>query len=180
MRFIVFVLTLGGAEAMGSWWIWARCPSDSLRVSYPNFGSFEVDRLRYWFAVFACAGILSLAVRHLRSKWANIRDQGTDRHNRVRSSRRWWIFGVIFALGVELSTSGAYWKSSRSSNVRSLYQSAWYLHRVPRASDLGWPSSVGYMVAHLVPWAAVLFLCFGIWSLWNGSRRIRPSPVSRR
>src|SRR5215470_16914112 len=48
--------------------------------------------------------------------------------------------GAVLAVAVEFLTLVSYWKSASSVHVRELYESTWYWNRVPRPSDIGWPS----------------------------------------
>src|SRR5258708_36655602 len=57
-RFVLSAFTLLAAEIFGSWWLWARAPTDSLRVSYPDFAAFESGRFKAWAGVFASFLIL--------------------------------------------------------------------------------------------------------------------------
>jgi hypothetical protein len=152
-RLPIFVLLFFGAELAASWWIWGRAPTDSLRVWYSSFWTFEAGRLHYWIPVFtsflALGGVAWYALGQSRSL--------TTR----------WLIGSTLAVGLEVLTSILYWRSARSSDLRGLFQSMWYWHRVPQANDMGWPSFRIYMWNHLVPWAVVLLLGITLWLMFE-------------
>jgi hypothetical protein len=145
-----------GAEGLASWSIWGLAPTDTLRVWYPSFWAFELGRLRYWIPMLVLAALL------WGLGWSGL-------HRRIGRVLSWVLSGAV-AVATEIGTSIWYWKSSASVYVRGLYESAWYWNRVPEASDLGWPSFRGYMLAHLVRWAVVLLLGWIAWRLWNKRR----------
>jgi len=165
IRFISLGFFLSLAEATGSWWIWARSPSDSVRVWYSDFWAFEASRLHFWVLAFASVMLLTIAAWYCFRRWS-------DNHNKAQGSTVWWLPSMVIAVGLEVSVSRLYWMSSKSFCIRSLYQSIWYWHRVPQPSDLGWPSFLGYMFAHFFPWAIMMLLCQVAWHLWH--RRKKP------
>jgi hypothetical protein len=149
LRFFASLFSLFGAELTASWWIWARSPSDSLRAWYAGFWNFETGRLYCWVPTFAVAAILWLAAWRLSER---SHDRGGTQHgNQKNRVFRAWVLSAILSLLLETLTSGLYWRSSKSADLRDLFQSSWYLHRVPQASDLGWPSFRGYLYSHLLP-----------------------------
>jgi hypothetical protein len=152
-RFVAFASFLFGAEVVASWWVWGRAPTDTIRVWYSGFWSFEASRLHYWLPVVASLAALWIVV------WYTLL-----RHRRAIT---WWLFSAMVAVGLEVATSMLYWRSPRSSNLRGLYQSIWAWHRVPQASDMGWPSFRVYLWDHLVPWASALFLGMILWVLFE-------------
>ena len=155
-RLIAFASLLFVAEVAASWWVWGRAPTDSLRVWYPGFWAFEAGRLHYWIPVFGSLLALCIVARYT-----------------LRRDGRWitsWPFAAALAVGLEVLTSVLYWRSARSSALRDTFQSIWYWHRVPQASDLGWPSFRIYLWAHLIPWAVVLLLGMILWVLFEHRR----------
>jgi hypothetical protein len=148
-KLIVLGSLLCSAEIAGSWWVWGSAPTDSIRVWYADFWAFEAGRLHYWLPVFAAVlaiwGVSCYALR---------------RHHRFIM---WWLYAATLGLGLEVLTSLLYWRSARSSDLRNLFQSIWNWHRVPQATDLGWPSFRAYLWDHLIPWAAVLLLGITLW-----------------
>ena len=146
-RFIAFTLFLCGAEAVASWWVWRRAPTDSIRVWYSAFWSFEAGRLHYWIPILGALLAFCIVAYALR------------RNGRFIT---WWLFSAA-GVGVEVLTSVLYWRSAQASDLRNLYESIWYWHRVPQASDMGWPSFRGYLWDHLLPWAMVLSVGITIW-----------------
>jgi hypothetical protein len=143
-RLTLFALLFFGAELAASWWIWGRAPTDSIRVWYAGFWSFEAGHLHYWIPVFA--SFLALG----GVAWYPLRQHG--------GLTTWWLIGSALAIGLEVLTSVLYWRSAEASDLRSLFQSIWYWHQVPQASDMGWPSFRIYMWNHLLPWAVVLLV----------------------
>jgi len=152
-RVIAFLSLVFTAEVAASWWMWGRAPSDSIRVWYSGFWVFEAGRLHYWVPV--SASLLALWI----VGWYALR-----RHGRLVT---WWLSGAALAVGLEALTSVLYWRSAQSSDLRDLFQSIWYWHRVPQASDMGWPSFRIYLWGHLIPWAVVLLLGTTVWILLN-------------
>lgn len=142
-RFVAFALLLFGAEVAASFCIWNRAPTDSIRVWYSGFWVFEVGRLHYWFPLLASVVALWVVARYALG------------HNGLVA---WSLFAAALTLGLEVLTSVVYWRSARAADLRDLFQSIWYLHRVPRASDMGWPSFQIYLWNHFVPWALILLL----------------------
>jgi hypothetical protein len=164
-RFIAFVLFLCGAEVAASWWVWGRAPTDSIRVWYPGFWAFEAGRLLYWVPIFASFLTLWIVV------WYALR-----RHSHLITL---WLLATALGVALEVLTSVLYWRSAGSSDLRNLFQSMWYWHRVPQGSDMGWPSFRIYLWTHFVPWATVLLLGLAIWYLWSRRREGRadiPTP----
>jgi len=150
-RFIGFGSLLWCAEFTASWWIWARAPSDSIRVWYPGFWAFEAGRLHYW--VPALASVLCLSI----VAWYATRSQG--------HLITYWLSGVVLAVLSEVLTSAWYWRSVRASHLRHLFQSIWYSHRAVQAGGNGWYSFGIYLWCHLVPWAVVLLSGIILWIL---------------
>jgi len=146
LRTLAYLLLLFSAEVAASWWIWGRAPADSLRVWYSGFWAFEAGRLRSWIPVLVLFLLMSIVAWFLLRRSAGLIVG--------------WLFGATLTIGLEVLTSLLYWKSSQSSDLRSLFQSIWYWHRIPQASDLGWPSFRIYLRCHLTPWALVLL--FGV------------------
>jgi hypothetical protein len=145
---LVYIPLFFVAEIGGSWWIWGRAPSDSIRVWYPSFWAFEAGRLSVWVPLLACAFmVVWIVTRSLRwrSQITGLSSAGTLLALSVAG---------LFGVSCELLTSILYWWSPESSKLRSLFHSVWYFQRVPQGSDLGWRSFPGYMCWHLVPWAA--------------------------
>ena len=155
-RCIAFASFLCGAEVAASWWVWGRAPTDSIRVWYSGFWAFEAGRLHYWVPVFASLLVLWIV------GWYAFR-----RHGRLIT----WLFAAALGVGLEVATSVLYWRSSRSSDLRGLFQSLWVWHRVPQASDMGWPSFRVYLWDHLVPWAMVLLVGMTLWVLFEQKAR---------
>jgi hypothetical protein len=156
-RFIAFAGFLCGAEVAASRWVWGRAPTDSIRVWYAGFWAFEAGRLHYWVPVFA--SLLALwIVGWYTFRW----------HGRLIT---WWLVAAALGVGLEVATSMLYWRSVRASDLRNLFQGIWYWHRVPQASDMGWPSFRVYLWDHLVPWAAVLLVGMTLWVLFEQKAR---------
>lgn len=150
-RLAAFAALLFGADVAASWWVWGRTPTDTIRVWYSGFWLFEAGRLHYWLPVFASLLALWIVV------WYALL-----RHARPIAR---WLFAAALAVALELATSVLYWRSPRSSDLRGLYQSLWVWHRVPQASEMGWPSFRIYLWDHLVPWVAVLVVGMTLWVL---------------
>jgi hypothetical protein len=162
-RLATLVSLLGLAEVTASWLIWARSPSDSLRVWYSGFWAFEVGRLRYWVPVFASVVTVWILawyfIRPLTAAKHNV--QGNHQRLRLTPSR---VLGASLAIGLEVLASWFYWSSPRSFDLRTLYQSGWYWHA---NGDLYWSSFLGYLVWHFVPWTAVIALGLTLSHFWN-------------
>lgn len=152
-RFVAFASFLCAAEVVASWWIWGRTPTDTIRVWYSGFWAFEAGRLHYWLPVFASLLALWVVVWY-----------AFLRHGRPIT---WWLFGGAVGVGLEVATSVLYWRNPGSSDLRGLYQGLWVWHRVPQASDMGWPSFRVYLWDHLVPWAIILVLGMILWVLFE-------------
>jgi hypothetical protein len=148
-KFTILFFLFFGAELVASWWIWGRAPTDSIRVWYSGFWAFEAGRLYCWIIVFAALLVIWLL--------------GWYRLLRHRGWMISWLFCVVLGVGLETATSIFYWRSTWASGIRSLFQSVWYWHRVPLASDLGWPSMRIYIWHHLVPWAAIVLVGITLW-----------------
>ena len=142
-RFIALASLLFGAEIVGSWWVWSRTPTDTIRVWYSGFWPFEAGRLHYWFPVSATVLVLWIVVWY-----AFLRGRPLMQ----------WLFTAVLGAGLEVVTSVLYWRSPRSSNIRGLYESVWVWNRVPQANEMGWPSFRVYLGDHLVPWIVVLVI----------------------
>jgi hypothetical protein len=151
IKLLVASLLLLGAEVLASGWLWTRAPTDTLRVWYPTFWSFERGRLGYWTIAFACCALLGAFI------WSAL-------HRRVAQVAM-VLVGAGFAVAVEGSTSAWHWESAASAGVRKLYEGIWYWNRVP-TQTIGGASFRGYLWAHLIPWAALL-LCAAAWYAWR-------------
>jgi hypothetical protein len=149
-RIITIFALLCCAEVIASGWVWKNAPTDTIRDAYSGFQSFEYGRLRYWVPVFVVCLLVFLTV------YLILRKPRAGRS--LRNPAVCWAFGAVLAICAEVGASVSYWMSPASRHLRNLYQSAWYWHRVPMASDLGWPSFAIYMWHHLIPWAIVLLL----------------------
>src|SRR3989442_7491564 len=88
-RVIAFLSLLCGAEVAASRWVWARAPTDSIRVWYSGFWAFEAGRLHYWVPVFA--SLLALWI----VGWYAFR-----RHGRLIT----WLFAAALGVGLEVAT----------------------------------------------------------------------------
>jgi len=161
LKFIALVSWFLFAEIGASWWIWGRSPTDSIRVWYSGFWTFESGRLVFWAPIFGGALAMGLL------GWALL-IRGVRRSGPALS-----VFGAILTIASELATSMLYWRSPRSADLRDLFQSVWVWHRVPQASDLGWPSFRFYLWAHFFPWLVVLIAGVAVWSVLG---RRRPQP----
>lgn len=153
VRLTIFVLVLFGAELAASWWIWGRAPADSLGVWYSGFWAFEAGRLHYWILLF----VLFLTLGGL--VWYALRQH--------IGLTIWWLIGSALAIGLEVLTSILYWRSDESSDLRGLFQSIWFWHRVPQASEMGWPSFRIYMWNHFFPWAGALLIGITLWLMFE-------------
>lgn len=152
-----FVLLLVG-EVTASWWIWTSAPTDSLRVWYPSFWSFEAGRLHYWSLIFVAVCVVAALIR----LW--IRSCPGE----PRSRKKWLIaLSAVLALGLETATSAVHWRSDRASDLRALYHSLWYWDHYPRGSELGWPSFQLFLRNHLIAWVVVLLLGLILWRFWH-------------
>jgi hypothetical protein len=165
-RFIALASLLCGAEVAASWGVWGRAPTDTIRDWYAGFWAFEAGRLHYWVPVFA--SLLTVWI----VAWYALRPH--DHAQGIQRRYLWWLFVAASGVGSEVLASALYWRSARSSDLRSLFESTWYWDRVPQASDMGWPSFQGYLWAHLAPWTVFLLLGLGGWSFWRRWRGIHP------
>ena len=151
LRSLLFILVALVAEVLASWRIWGGAPTDTLRVAYSGFWSYEVGRLLCWTilsAVFLTAGLIASRVSSRRAR--------TDPGHRSALL----LFGTaqLLALSLEISTSVVYWNAQSSRPTRDLYSSIWHWHRIPQLSDQGWPSLKGYIGDHALAWATVLLI----------------------
>jgi len=150
VRHLSLLIAILGAELVASWWLWGGAPTDTLRVSYVGFWSYEIGRLSCWMAFLPLFVVAWLIV------W-----RGLSWAIHPKSS---WLFYLlvsavqILALALEVSTSVRYWHSSSSIGVRNLYTSIWYWHRVPSPSDQGWPSLKGYILNHAFAWVVAILI----------------------
>jgi hypothetical protein len=167
-RFIAFASFLFGAEVVASWWVWGRAPTDSIRVRYSGFWVFEAGRLHYWVPVLASLLVLWIV------GWYALRRHDHSKGVQQKYLIAWWLFVAALAVVSEVLTSALYWRSAQSSDLRSLFQSNWYWHRAPQASDMGWPSFQGYLWGHLAPWPVFLLLGLAVWYFWRRRRGIQP------
>jgi hypothetical protein len=168
---IAFLPLLFSAEIIASWLIWARAPNDSIRVQYSYFWIFEAGRLHYWVSVLiviAAGCVVGLYFLRRRQLYRAKHVHGS--YQRKHFIERWTL-GVGLTLALEIITSALYWRSEVSYGLRDVFQSAWYWHRVPKASDMGWPSFRIYMWEHVVPWAVVVLLGLALGYLRNRRKR---------
>jgi hypothetical protein len=185
LRFIAFVSLLCVAEITASWIVWNIAPRHSLEIRYAGFWSFESGRLIVW-ALSVCLYFVIWTGLRFR-----VRPDRVAGNNKVHQRRKDFLVlgglcGALFLL-LELLTSGIYWRMGRSAGLRELYQSPYYLGRVPQSGDLGLPSFLGYLWVHFTIWAVVVLVCLGVWYLWHKLRRQRSewptsedgSPISR-
>lgn len=150
VRSVVFLLLALGAELAASWRVWGGAPTDTLRVAYSGFWSYEVGRLLCWtlLSPVCLAGGL---ITWRGSSWAIRKPE--------RRSRPFPIGAAQFlALALEISTSVWYWNMQSSRPVRDLYGSVWHWHRIPQVGDLGWPSLKGYIGDHALAWCIALLI----------------------
>src|SRR2546426_2552291 len=112
-RVIAFLSLLCGAEVAASWWVWARAPTDSIRVWYSGFWVFEAGRLHYWIPVFAAVVALWIVAWYLL-RWYG-RTKGIQGNHQRRYLIAWWLLGAASAVGLGRFTSALYLRSARSS-----------------------------------------------------------------
>ncbi len=162
IRSLLFVLLALVAELASSWWLWARAPTDTLRVLYSGFWNYEGGRLLCWGILSSICVVIGFIL------W-----QASYRAVRVKLGRLFGLLpivaGQILALALELSTSVSYWSTQSSRPIRDLYGSIWYWHRAPQPSDQGWPSLMGYIGDHAVAWGIAFLVFEG--ALWMVLRR---------
>ncbi len=157
------VIVLCAAELFASWWLWARFPTDSVRVWFSGYWSYEVVRFGIWLAVLTAEFAALVMYRCKKGRDAN-------EYNPIHGFRR-WVSALCGGFVLESTTSCLYWLTPRSTPIRDIYQSDWYWDRVPRATDLGWPSLVGYWRDHAIAWAVVVILGSLIWFACSKLRR---------
>lgn len=162
LLFIAFVPLLCVAEIIASWLIWDIAPRHSLEIHYAGFWNFELGRMIGWVVVVAGAIVI----------WAATRLWVRHDHDAAKAQLRQWrksryVSWAVVAVLSELLTSGIYWQSGRSSGLRELYQSPYYLGRVAQATDFGWPSFRGYMWIHLAFWTVVVLVGIGCFYMWH-------------
>jgi len=164
-----FALLIGAAEVGSSFWLLSRAPVDGPTYFYNGFPDYEIGRLVCWLPLTTLVGFLWFVLSRTSRFGVAKAIQGSD------ESRKYGPYLdciLAFAIGfaIETFTSVCYWMIPYSEGVRSLYESGWYWHRVPRQSDYGWPSFKGYFLARIIPWA-VLFLMGLVIRLTWGKRR---------
>ncbi len=156
IRSLLLLLSALVAELAASWWLWARAPTDTIRVIYSGFWSYEAERLFCWVILSPICLVIGLILWRALSAFRN------------RSGRLFRLFpagvGPIMASALELSTSVWYWSAQSSRPMRDLYGSIWYWHRVPQPGDQGWPSLRGYIGDHALAWCIALLMVQGV--LW--------------
>ncbi len=157
------VIVLCAAELFASWWLWARFPTDSVRVLYPGYWIYEAVRLGIWLAILTAE--FAALVMYGRKKGGH-----ANEYHPLHGFRN-WVLALCGGFVLESITSCLYWLTPRSTPIRDIYQSDWYWDRVPRATDLGWPSLVGYWRDHAIAWAVVIFLGSLIWLACSKVRR---------
>jgi branched-subunit amino acid ABC-type transport system permease component len=161
MRSMFFLLSALVAEVVASGWLWARAPTDTLRVDYAGFWEYEVERLFRWailFPVYLLIGLIlwRLLFRAVRNK--------PERLNLFTAA-----LALITALGLEISASVWYLRAPSSRPIRDLYGSIWYWHRVPQPGDQGWASFKGYIGDHALLWCIAFLIVEGV--LWVALRK---------
>ncbi len=150
------LIILCAAELFASWGVWVNFPTDSVRVRFPGYWSYEVLRFGIWFAILA-AGITALAVYRRKSR------DDPKGFKPFRGSRK-WVAALCGGLVLESITSFLYWLTPRSAPIRDAYEGWWYWEdRGPRPADLGLPSFVGYWKDHAIAWAVVTIIGSLIW-----------------
>ena len=147
-KWIPTLLLAFAADVLGSWHVWRSAPTDTLRVMYESFWDFESGRVGVWAVCFTLfVGLWLLATRFFKLESSKtLFTVGT------------WLAVLVFALGIEISTSFAYWNSETSGPVRVLYEGVWYWHRRPTPNDYGWLRMNGYIVDHLFGWFSALLI----------------------
>jgi hypothetical protein len=153
---MVFILLLPVAEIAASWLSWGLFPSDTIRVAYPGFLTFEAGRLKSWVPVFAAIIIISM----VRLFWRRNRAPN-DHVGQLRHGGGWILIGS--AVLVEALTSAVYWLTTASWHVRIFYRSTQYWNRVPESSELGWPAFQVYLLQHFLPWVSVMLVGITLW-----------------
>src|SRR5271157_2066432 len=108
VRSIVFLLLTLIAELTASWQVWGGAPTDTLRVAYPGFWSYEVGRVLCW-AILSTICLAVGLIMWRSSSWA-IRNKSEQRFSLLQVGT-----AQLLALTLEISTSVWYWsmKSSR-------------------------------------------------------------------
>ncbi len=150
------VIILYAGELFGSWGVWVNFPTDSVRVHFPGYWSYEVLRLGIWLAILIAGFATAFATYRRKTK-----DEA--RGNRWFHGFRAWISLLCGGVLLETGTSCLYWLTPRAAPIRNAYQGAWYWDRIPPATDLGWPSFVGYLKHHLIAWAIAVIAGSLIW-----------------
>ena len=64
---ILSIIILCASELFASWWVWVSFPTDSVRVRFPGYWSYEVLRFGIWLAILT-AEFAAALVRTLLKK----------------------------------------------------------------------------------------------------------------
>ncbi len=174
LRFIGFFSLSLVAEVIASSWVWGRAPSDSIRVFYSDFWTFEAGRLDYWIIIFTFLIILWIFARNLFRRY--VISKGDEQvNNRPWSLLASWALGTVLTVALEVLTSALYWRSDSSLSLRAFYQAMWFWDfwddRNPHTNDPGWPSFRIYTRDHFLPWALVLLIGVTLCFFWKQRRK---------
>jgi hypothetical protein len=161
-RYLRLLVLLFVAELVGSLWVWATAPTDTVRVWYRTYSQLESGRVVCWLAVAGalgvCVGLVVLVAGRRGRKLAE-------------SPAGLGLLGLVS----ETASSALYWLSHQSRDLRGLFQSVWAWHRVPTEEERGFRSFLLYAWAHFLPWALVLMIgvlfCI-VWSRVSAKHRI--------
>ena len=123
------------SDLVGTWAVWGRAPTDTLRVVEPVFWPFALPRL----AFCGTAVMIALAARQRIGK------------ERTLSN----VQAVPIAVGVETVATAAFWTSPSSARLRLHYEGMARWRWYGKYADTG--AVIGYFVDHCV--GVITLLC---------------------
>lgn len=168
------VIILCVSELIASMWLWNRFPTDSVRVSYSGYWSYEAVRFGIWLAILTAEFAALVMYRRKKGGHAN-------EYHPLHGFRS-WVSALCGGFLLESVTSCLYWLTPRSTYIRDCYESYCYWDILPRARDLAWRSFVAYWRDHAIAWAVVIILGSLIWlacsKLHPKDHRVRTDSMS--
>jgi len=153
------VIILCASELIASAWVWNSFPTDSVRVHYPGYWSYEAVRFGIWLAILSAE--FAAFVMYRRKKGGH-----SNKYHPLHGFRN-GVLAVCGGLVLESTTSGLYWLTPRSIYIRYSYG---YWDTPPPARDLA-SSFVRYWRDHAIAWAVVVILGSLIWFACSKLRR---------